>query len=123
MGWEATSAAVTLTMLNPSTPKVSAVFQFNPGESCSIELLRTDAGSDEWTWAILEGVENDVTKLSDLASPRRQVLSTTLRVVFPHDSLGSRFFAIEIDNADNVSPSDSVIADLRITFDGVDLSA
>lgn len=124
MGWVATTAAVTLEMLDEFTPKLSAVFEFNPGESCSIELLRTDISpGDNWTWAILEGVENDAAKLSDVAAPRRQVLPTILRVVFPHDALGSRFFAIEIDNADNVSPNDVVIADLRITFDGVDLSA
>jgi hypothetical protein len=122
MPWEDTTVAVTLNMPDKDTLIVSSIFEFNPGESCSIELVRTDATPvDDWTWAILEAVENNVAALSDIPSPRKRVSASELTVVFPHDALGSRFFAIEVNNAEVVT-TEPIETELRLTFDGVDLS-
>lgn len=122
MPWVATTAAATLNMPDKDTLVVSSIFELNPGESVSIELVRTDATPiDDWTWAIREAVENDAGSLSDLRTSPKRVPASTLTVVFPHDALGSRFFAIELDNGEAVR-TEPIETDLRLTFDGVDLS-
>mgnify|MGYP006893298245 CR=1 FL=1 len=96
-------------------PVKGQVHEILPGETASVEVLRGDAATEVWAYAVFYGVENDVAKLSDIPTPKRILAPSFKRPVFPVIGEGYRFFAVEISNAD-LTPVDIVTTTVRITF-------
>ncbi len=95
-----------------------AYHELNPGESASIEVLRTDTPTESWAASILQSVDGTVS--SDVAVPRRVFGLLDLRPIFSQDSIGVRYFQVFIQNP-NTGPTDVVAATIRVITDGVNL--
>jgi len=119
MSWSVI-ATETLDCLSPTGVAASAAYELQPGESAMIGLVRTDAGQPiTQIWAVDIHLSLDGITFSDVPTPRRVFGSLFLRPVFSQDSVGVRYFNVEVQNGLTVGQSNIVVVDLSVMTDGV----
>jgi hypothetical protein len=99
----------------------TAIFEMEPGSSAEVEVLRNDTvptPSQVWRAAILLSL--DGTTVSQTPTPTRSFGFGTKRVIFSVDSIGARYFAVQISNGDLI-PTNIIKAKVKIMADGLSL--
>ncbi len=103
---------------NAGDGATSTVITLQPGESASVEILRTDTPTEAWTYSIRPSV--DGINFTDIASQRIVRFSFIRPIIGVRASDGVQYFRISILNG-NLSPQDKVKAIVTYTTDGVSL--